>query len=220
LESARIYRHFCMAARALEAVGERWSLLIVRDLLFGPQRFTDLGRSLADITPARLTQRLRQLEAAGIVLREPPTAGREVWYRLTEAGHDLTPVIDALTRWGIDHAYQPPKADEPLHPAPVMIGTKVFLSGQGSRLSGPVTWVWRFPSQGNFTIRYRNGQWALNRGAETSADVLIETSLTAWTRFLTTLRARRLPRSDMGVAGTPGAVRSFARAFAVQLRSA
>jgi DNA-binding HxlR family transcriptional regulator len=60
----RIYRHFCMAARILEVVGERWSLLIVRDLQLGPRRFTDPGRSLDEITPTRLTGRLRQLAAA------------------------------------------------------------------------------------------------------------------------------------------------------------
>src|SRR5262249_46786897 len=75
MDSGRIYRHFCMMARALEVVGEHWSLLIVRDLLLGPQRFTDLARSLQEITPTRLTNRLRQLEAAGVVTREPQTSG-------------------------------------------------------------------------------------------------------------------------------------------------
>ena len=102
-----IYRHFCMGARTLEVVGERWSLLIVRDLQLGPRRFTDLVRGLDEITPTRLTGRLRQLEAAGIVTRESPEVGREVWYRLTGPGRDLEPVIDALTLWGIEHARQP-----------------------------------------------------------------------------------------------------------------
>jgi DNA-binding transcriptional ArsR family regulator len=70
MDPDRIYRHSCMMARALEAVGERWSLLIVRDLLLGPRRFTDLARSLSEITPTRLTGRLRQLEAAGLVERD------------------------------------------------------------------------------------------------------------------------------------------------------
>src|SRR5262249_9122349 len=75
MDSGRIYRHFCMMARALEVVGEHWSLPIVRDLLLGPQRFTDLARSLQEITPTRLTNRLRQLEAAGAVTPEPQTSG-------------------------------------------------------------------------------------------------------------------------------------------------
>ena len=104
----RIYRHFCMMARALEVVGERWSLLIVRDLTLGPQRFTDLARGLAEITPATLTNRLRQLEASGVVTREQTGRGREVWYGLTEAGSDLGPVVDALTLWGTEHALESP----------------------------------------------------------------------------------------------------------------
>src|SRR5262249_3831350 len=125
MESGRIYRHFCMMARALEVVGERWSLLIVRDLLLGPQRFTDLARSLPEMPPPRRTNRLRQLEAAGVVTRELPSSGREVWYRLTEAGLELAPVVDALTLWGIEHAFAPPQAGEPVPPVPLMIGTKV-----------------------------------------------------------------------------------------------
>jgi DNA-binding HxlR family transcriptional regulator len=141
MEPRRVYRHFCMMARALEIVGERWSLLVVRDLLLGPQRFTDLVRSLSDITPTRLTDRLRRLEAAGIVEREPPTAGREVWYRLTEAGLDLAPALGALTLWGIDHALEPPRAGESVHPTPVMLGTKVFLSGHAGQFRRPLVWV-------------------------------------------------------------------------------
>src|SRR5262249_57583099 len=85
MEADRIYRHFCMGARALEVIGERWSLLIVRDLLPGPRRFTDLVRSLNPITPTRLTDRLRTLEAAGVIERQPAETGNEAWYRLTHA---------------------------------------------------------------------------------------------------------------------------------------
>src|SRR6266540_3206177 len=140
MDPDRIYRHFCMMARALELVGERWSLLIVRDLLLGPRRFTDLARSLAEITPTRLTNRLRQLEAAGIVVREPPTKGREVWYRLTESGRDLGSVVDALTLWGIEHAREGPHLGEPVHPEPVMIGTKVWLNRYAVLPADPVAW--------------------------------------------------------------------------------
>jgi DNA-binding HxlR family transcriptional regulator len=97
--SKRAYHHFCPAARALETIGERWSLLIVRDLLAGPRRFSDLRRSLAAITPKWLSARLRALESDGIVTREV-TGEREVWYRLTPKGQALEPVFDALARLG------------------------------------------------------------------------------------------------------------------------
>jgi DNA-binding HxlR family transcriptional regulator len=207
-----------MMARSLEIVGERWSLLIVRDLLLGPQRFTDLVRSLSNITPTRLTGRLRQLEAAGIVTRDVPSAGREIWYRLSDIGRDLGPVVDALTLWGIEHAAELPRADEPVHPAPVMIGTKVFLRGNASRLRSPVTWVWCFPAKGDFTISHEDGDWTLNRGAAESPDLIVETSLKAWARFLTARGARRLPRRDIRLAGTSRAVTPFASAFSAELR--
>jgi DNA-binding HxlR family transcriptional regulator len=201
-----------MEARALEVIGERWSLLIVRDLLLGPQRFTDLVRSLPDITPTRLTRRLRQLEAAGVVNREPPATGREVWYRLTEAGLDLGPVVDALTLWGIQHAFEPFHPGEPVHPAAVMIGTKAILSGHAS-LKRPVVWVWRFP-EGDYTIRHDEGEWTLERGNAESADLVVETTVAAWARFLTSRAARRLPRKGVHVAGKPAAVKLFVKAFA------
>jgi DNA-binding HxlR family transcriptional regulator len=219
VDSPRVYRHFCMMARSLEVVGERWSLLIVRDLLFGPRRFTDLMGSLADIAPARLTDGLRRLERAGIVIREPMPAGREVWYRLSEAGRELMPVVEALTLWGMNHELQPPKAEEAVHPAPVMLGTKLFLTRRADGPRGPVIWVWRFPGYGDFTLRHEQGDWILSRGAGESADVVIEASLRAWARFLTARGARRLPRAGIRVAGRAGAVRPFARAFAAELRS-
>jgi DNA-binding HxlR family transcriptional regulator len=219
VDSPRIYRHFCMMARSLEVVGERWSLLIVRDLLFEPRRFTDLMGSLANIAPARLTDGLRRLERAGIVIREPMTAGREVWYRLSEAGRELMPVVEALTLWGINHELQSPRADEPVHPAAVMIGTKVFVTAHADGPRSPVTWVWRFPAEGDFTLRHEQGDWILSRGAPESADVVIEASLRAWARFLTARGARKLPRRDIRMVGKAEAVQPFARAFAAELRS-
>src|SRR5881296_2935632 len=92
--SKRRYQHFCPAARALETIGERWSLLVVRDLLAGPRRFSELRRSLTTITPKWLSARLRALEADGIVTRD--VVEREVRYRLTPKGEALEPVFDAL----------------------------------------------------------------------------------------------------------------------------
>src|ERR1700741_4995129 len=97
--SKRSYQHFCPAARALEVIGEKWSLLIVRDLLAGPRRFSDLRRSLTAITPRWLSARLRAMEEQGVVERQRHSA-REVWYRLTSKGEALAPVIDALLVWG------------------------------------------------------------------------------------------------------------------------
>src|SRR4051812_30937505 len=98
---ARTYSDRCGIARALDVVGERWALLVVRELLLGPKRFTDLRAGLPNVGPDMLTARLKELEAAGVVRRAtlPPPAASKV-YALTERGAELEPVILALGRWG------------------------------------------------------------------------------------------------------------------------
>lgn len=97
----RSYADPCGVARALDAVGERWALLVVRELSLGPRRFGQLRAGLPGTSPNVLSQRLRELEDAGVVERyelEPP-AGTTV-YELTEQGYALDPVLQALGRWG------------------------------------------------------------------------------------------------------------------------
>jgi DNA-binding HxlR family transcriptional regulator len=218
MDSPHIYRHFCMMARALEIVGERWSLLIVRDLLLGPQRFTDLVASVAGITPTRLTDRLRHLEATGIVEREKAQAGSEVWYRLTEAGNDLAPVVESLIKWGQRHAFDSPRPDEPVPPAPAMLGTKVFLGGHARLPAGPIAWVWRLGADGTFTMRFEGSGWTLARGEAETANVIVETSLDIWARFLTMRGSRTLPCKGIRLIGSKTAVKDFAAAFNAELK--
>src|SRR5215831_15926693 len=92
--NVRTYGHFCLTARSLERVGDRWSLLVIRDLLTGAKRFTDLMDRLGGITPKTLSQRLRELEDAEIVAADREAGRREVWYRLTPVGAELRPVLD------------------------------------------------------------------------------------------------------------------------------
>jgi DNA-binding HxlR family transcriptional regulator len=97
----RRYDDACAAAHALDLVGERWALLVVRELVLGPKRFTDLRAGLPHVSPNVLAQRLRELEGAGVVRRRklPPPAASRV-YELTEWGMELEPVIIRLGRWG------------------------------------------------------------------------------------------------------------------------
>jgi DNA-binding HxlR family transcriptional regulator len=210
-----------MGARTLEVVGERWSLLIVRELLLGPRRFTDLVRGLNEISPTRLTDRLRRLEAAGLVVREPPSSGREVWYRLTDSGSDLEPVIDALIVWGMEHRLDSPRPGEPVCPVPLMIGTKVWLNRNAAEVARPLSWVWDFGPDDVYTIRFDGERWVVARGNSTTAAVTITSSLERWARFLTTRRTeRRLPDEDIHLAGTSTAIKEFARLFGTTLRPA
>jgi DNA-binding HxlR family transcriptional regulator len=97
----RTYGQFCGVARALEMVGERWALLIVRDLVVGPKRFTDLRRGLPRIPTNVLAARLQELEAAGVVRRRAlPRPAASVVYELTEYGSELEEIVIRLGRWG------------------------------------------------------------------------------------------------------------------------
>src|SRR5262245_59816813 len=213
-EVERIYRHFCMGARALEVVGERWSLLIVRDLLPGPRRFTDLVRSLNPITPTRLTDRLRRLEAAGVIEREPAERGNEVWYRLTDAGRDLAPAIDELALWGIEHAREPPRADEPTRGEAAMLGTKVWLNRYSTTPPEGLVWVWRFQGEDTYSLRAEDGAWDVTRGEEDGAAVTVDATANEWAAFLTTPREkRRLPAKGIRLDGKRSEVSRFAKAF-------
>jgi len=96
----RSYRQYCGLARALDIVGDRWTLLIVRELLMGARRYTDLHKGLPGIATNLLATRLTDLEEAGLVAREeaPPPVATPL-YRLTPRGEELRPVIEALGRW-------------------------------------------------------------------------------------------------------------------------
>src|ERR1700761_6192686 len=100
----RSYGQYCSIAKALDVVGDRWTLLIIRELLIrGACRYTDLKDGLPGIATNLLADRLRDLESAGLIRREdapPPVA--TALFRLTEAGASLLPVVDAIARWGVE----------------------------------------------------------------------------------------------------------------------
>ena len=110
----RSYGQYCSVAKALDVIGDRWSLLIIRELLLqGPCRYTDLRNGLPGIATNLLSDRLRELEAAGLVRREeaaPPVA--TTLFHLTEAGAQLEPALEALGAWGIRYMAQPAEDDE------------------------------------------------------------------------------------------------------------
>jgi len=213
-KSGRIYPHFCMAARALEKVGERWSLLVVRDLMLGPRRFTDLAGSLGGITPTRLTDRLRSLETEGIVARQPPSSGREVWYSLTPAGEDLRPVIEALVLWGMEHAFEPPRPDEPIHPDNVMLATRLWLHRNHVRPRNEVVWAWQFTDGYDYTLRFAEDVWTATRGTDDAARLKVVASAEAWARFLTSRPPERaLSNEPIELVGNAAAAKAFARTF-------
>lgn len=106
----RSYEQACTLGLTLDVVGERWTLLLIRELMLGPKRFTDLLDGLPGIGRNLLAARLRHLETEGIVGkgRLPPPAASQV-YELTEDGRALGPAMAALSRWGVEHLDRPPR---------------------------------------------------------------------------------------------------------------
>jgi DNA-binding HxlR family transcriptional regulator len=102
----RTYAQYCRIVRAVEVLGERWTLLIVREMLTGVRRFDDLARGLPGLSRALLSRRLRQLVAAGLVWKT------DDGYELTAAGEDLRPLVFGLAEWGARHAFGDPRPEE------------------------------------------------------------------------------------------------------------
>jgi DNA-binding HxlR family transcriptional regulator len=201
--NVRTYDHFCLTARALERVGDRWSLLVIRDLLTGAKRFTDLMARLGGITPKTLSQRLRELEDDGIVIADREPGRREVWYRLTPTGADLGPVIDALNWWGLRHAWRWPQAGEPLHAEHLLRAvTQAIDLAAGDR--EPARWHFRLDGS-DYLVESDGRQWSLIAGAPLAgADVTITGTAGSLASFI-------FVGSDPGldIAGEPAAVRRF-----------
>ena len=203
--NVRTYDHFCLVARALERVGDRWSLLVIRDLLTGAKRFTDLMDRLGGITPKTLSQRLSELEDAGIVAVDREPGRREVWYRLTPAGADLGPVIDELSWWGLRHAWRRPQPGEPLH-AEHLLRSAIRAIDLAADDHEPARWHFRLDGA-DYLAESDGQQWSLAAKAPPApADVTVA----ATTGSLTSLI---FAGSDAGIdiTGEPEPVQRFRR---------
>ena len=124
MPTSRSYGDACAIARALDVVGERWALLVMRELLLGPQRFSDLRRALPAASSNLVADRLRELTARGVIRRRKLPAPASSWvYELTEWGAGLEPILLALGGWAMG---------VPLPPAGTLSATSVLLFLRGS----------------------------------------------------------------------------------------
>ncbi len=132
------YRDACAAAHALELLGERWTLLVMRELMLGPRRFGDLRGGLPGISANVLTQRLEWLEEAGVLTRRtlPPPANAKV-YELTEWGYEAEPIFRVMGRWGARSPFHDPGAS--FSPASLMLSLRTMFDG--TRAGGVVARV-------------------------------------------------------------------------------
>src|SRR5215210_2615673 len=169
----RSYDDGCAAAHALDLVGERWALLVVRELLLGPKRFTDLRTGLPHASPNVLAQRLRELEGAGVVRRRrlsPPAASRV--YELTEWGEELEPVIVGLGRWGVRSPSRPRDAELSVDSLILSFRTMFDPRAAGGLKA---SYELRLGEEESFRAEVADGRFEIVRGGAEQPEARIET---------------------------------------------
>jgi DNA-binding HxlR family transcriptional regulator len=208
----RTYDDACAAAHALDLVGERWALLVVRELLLGPKRFTDLRAGLPHASPNVLAQRLRGLEEAGIVRRRrlPPPAASRI-YELTDWGEELEPVIVRLGRWG---ARSPSRAeDAPLGVDSLILSFRTIFDTEAAE-GLEATYELRL-GEDRFRAEVTGGSFEVERGGAERPDATIEADSTTLAGLVYRGRplAEALRSGDVKIEGDERAVERFLTLF-------
>jgi DNA-binding HxlR family transcriptional regulator len=212
MSAKRTYGDRCGVARALDLVGERWALLVVRELLLGPKRFTDLRTGLPHVSPDILAQRLRELEGSGIVRRGklPPPAGSRI-YELTERGRELEPIVLALGRFGSVAPFPPGEAE--IGVDAVVVALKSLFSASAADGLG-ASYELRLGEQ-HFSVRVGDGRLEVTRGSAAAPDAIIEsdpgTLATVLWHGRKVEEARRA--GDLAIEGDLQAVKRFLALF-------
>ncbi len=170
--ATRTYGEGCGISHALDLVGERWALLVVRELLLGPKRFTDLREGLPNVSPNVLAQRLRELEEADVVRRRklPPPAGSWI-YELTDWGRDLKPIVISLGAWAVRSATFP--RDTAVSADSVVLALGTFFDAEAA---GDLDAGYELRLGDNvFGVRVADGRIELGREGAEDPDATIET---------------------------------------------
>ena len=207
----RTYGDPCGVARALDAVGERWALLVVRELLFGPKRYADISRGMPGMSPNVLSQRLRELEQSGIVRRRKlgPPASIKV-YELTERGQDLEPVLTALARWG---SREPVDPDVELSVDALMLA---LMTTFDPAIAGTLAarYELRFGDD-RFHVEIEHGRCDIARGPATTPDAILDTDATTLRSVVFGGRplASAVAAGELRLEGDEAAAAHFARCF-------
>jgi DNA-binding HxlR family transcriptional regulator len=210
MPTSRSYGDTCAIARALDVVGERWALLVVRELLLGPQRFSDLRHALSNASSNLIADRLRELEGRGVINRRKlPAPASSCVYELTEWGRDLEPIVLALGDWGI-HV--------PLPPAPTTLSaTSVVLFLRGSARPDPeaLPTTYRLELDDRvWTVRAEAGRVHVQPGEPASPDASLRTDPATLNALLEASREFDAAVSDGSVvaAGDLSALRRLVQA--------
>jgi DNA-binding HxlR family transcriptional regulator len=171
MATMRTYGDRCGVARALDVIGERWAFLVVRELVLGPKRFSDLRAGLPRVAPDVLSQRLRELEGAGVLRRGtlPPPNGARV-YELTDWGRELEPLVIGLGRWGSRAPF--PGGDADLGTDAFVIALKTLFDPAAAG-GLDATFELRLADD-VFRLAVRDRELTAARGAAEAPDVTIE----------------------------------------------
>jgi DNA-binding HxlR family transcriptional regulator/putative sterol carrier protein len=171
----RTYDQYCPAARSLDVVGQRWTLLVIRELLLGSQRFTDLRDGLPGIGPNLLAERLAHLQEDGLVQRVTlPAPATGTVYELTELGEELRPVVQALTRFGM-HFLGTPTPGDRFRLAWLMRALEVMFRPE---LAAGVHETYEFRLDGEtFHVRVDDGEVRIGQGGAPDPDWVVETDV-------------------------------------------
>lgn len=180
------YDQWTPDARALDLVGDKWTLLIVRDLTSGPRRFVELQRTLPGISTEQLRSRLNRMVADGLLTRQryrevPP----RVDYELTERSRDLVGVLGALARWGYEWAWTPPREGEEvnvgalLRLAPGLLAPPAELEGSVELVVGDGE-----PDVQSYVLTARHGRVEISESPLPEADARVRGSVAAWVAAL------------------------------------
>jgi DNA-binding HxlR family transcriptional regulator/putative sterol carrier protein len=170
MSTKRSYGEACRFAYALDVVGERWALLVVRELLLGPKRFTDLRAGLPHASSNILSERLRDLEHGGVIQRRklPPPAASSV-YELTEWGRELEPIVTKLGAWGARSPI-PPDSQE-IGPDSVVLALRSLFDAEAA---GELTATYELRiGESRFRVEITDGGLELGRGAAGDPDATI-----------------------------------------------
>jgi DNA-binding HxlR family transcriptional regulator len=211
------YGQYCPIARASEIFADRWTPLIIRELLAGVCHFNDLDRGLPGISRGLLAERLRRLERTGVVERRPLPSARGSEYVLTEAGRELQRVVDVVGEWGARWAFGDPRPDEL---DPVVLLWWMRRRVHTDRLPGR-----RVVVQFDFRGAHRGSYWLVMEPADVSVclqnpgfevDVLVSADIAAFYRvWLGRVSLADMLRDEsVRLDGMPSAVRAFPRWFA------
>lgn len=203
----RRYSQFCPLAKALDVIGERWTLLIVRELLVGPKRYIDLRGGLPGMATDLLAARLRDLQAAGVIKRrEVPRPTPATVYELTERGRALQPAIEELSRWGRPLLLEP--AEDRLPDSAVLLGLEVAFRPEAA---AGVDETYAIEVDGvQVAARVRDGALELVPGTAEDAAVKLTTDRQGFIDL-----ARGTPGGTVQIEGDSDAVRRMQRMFSL-----